>query len=104
LTRPSCYGNPYLGDDIGTEFHDDTASGLAAEGHIKVNLGKRPVDIEQRTSVRQKKEETERLAPDDGRPGVTCDPPTVKKTRRGLWRVQQAASADPGKLTGFLDP
>jgi hypothetical protein len=28
-----------LGDDIGSQFHDDTSSRLATNGHVKVALG-----------------------------------------------------------------
>jgi hypothetical protein len=28
-----------LGDDIGSQFHDDTSSRLASNGHVKVALG-----------------------------------------------------------------
>ena len=35
--------NTYLGDNVGTEFHDDTSGGLSANSDIKVNTRKRPV-------------------------------------------------------------
>lgn len=34
--------NAYLGDNVGTEFHNDTTSGLSANGNVKVNTRKRP--------------------------------------------------------------
>lgn len=34
-----------LGDNIGTEFHDNAASGLAANGHIEKDLGFGPVCV-----------------------------------------------------------
>jgi hypothetical protein len=31
-----------LGDDVGSQLHDDAAGGLAANGNVKVNLGVGP--------------------------------------------------------------
>jgi hypothetical protein len=38
--RPKVLGR--LGNDVAAKFHDDTSSGLAANGNVKVNLGKGP--------------------------------------------------------------
>ena len=34
---------PYLGDNVGTKFHNDASSSLSTNGDIKVNTRKRPV-------------------------------------------------------------
>ena len=37
-----------LGNHVATKLHNDTSSGLAANGNVKVNLGKGPKEREER--------------------------------------------------------